>query len=301
MTEIATTRGIGRDQTEAVSRPTTATHGRRRWPRASQIAIHAILVISAAVVLIPFVWMVLGSFKTYPDLVNRPNRLPSPWTLASYQEIFSLADFGPAFVNSIIVAVARTALACGTSLVVGYVFAKYRFWGRDVLFAALLCTMLIPFPAIMVALYLRLASLNLLNTLSALIVVSIFSTFGIFLLRQWISGIPDAYIDAARIDGAGELWIIARIIAPLSAAPLAALAIFTFLGSWDDFLFPTIVLTDPSIRTLPLALAGLKSLFWERYEIFCAGAMITVVPVMIVYSFLQRHFVRGLTMGGMKG
>ena len=262
---------------------------------------HAILVAGVVVVLVPFIWMVLGSFKTYPNLVNRPNQLPSPWTLASYYEIFSLANFGPAFVNSVVVAVARTLLACVTSLVVGYVFAKYRFWGREFLFAALLCTMLIPFPAIMVALYLRLASLDLLNTLWALILVAVFSTFGIFLLRQWISGIPDAYIDAARIDGAGELWIIARIIAPLSAAPLAALAIFTFLGSWDDFLFPTVVLTDPSIHTLPLALAGLKSLFWERYEIFCAGAMITVVPVMIVYSFLQRHFVRGLTMGGLKG
>jgi multiple sugar transport system permease protein len=272
---------------------------RKRFPT-SQLFIHVVLIAMAALVLAPFVWMVLGSFKTYPDLINRPSHLPSPWTLANYQEIFGIGNFGGAFVNSFVVAAARTVLACGTSVLLGYIFAKYQFWGKSVVFAVLLSTMLIPFPAIMVALYLKLASLELLNSLMGLIAVAVFSTFGTFLLRQWISGIPDAFVEAARIDGAGELWIIARVILPLSAAPLAALAVFTFLGSWDDFLFPGIVLTDPGVRTLPLALSGLKSLFWERYEIFCAGAMVTVIPVMILYGFMQKHFVRGLTMGGAK-
>jgi ABC-type glycerol-3-phosphate transport system permease component len=280
-------------------RETTVRARRRRFP-ASQLFIHVVLILMAALVLAPFLWMVLGSFKTYPDLINRPSHLPSPWTLANYQEIFGIGNFGGAFVNSFLIAAARTLLACATSVMLGYIFAKYHFWGKGVLFAILLSTMLIPFPAIMVALYLKLASLDLLNSLLGLISVAVFSTFGAFLLRQWISGIPDAFIEAARIDGAGELWIVARIILPLSAAPLAALAIFTFLGSWDDYLFPGIVLTDPNVRTLPLALSGLKSLFWERYEIFCAGAMVTVIPVMILYGFMQKHFVRGLTMGGAK-
>jgi ABC-type glycerol-3-phosphate transport system permease component len=292
--------------TPAVSTVTTepsraqAVPLRRRRQTLSQWLIHLVLVVMAALVLLPFVWMVLGSFKTYPDLMNNPNRLPSPWTLDNYREIFGVGNFGGAFVNSVIVAAARTLLACATSVVLGYVFAKYKFWGKSVLFAILLSTMLIPFPAIMIALYLKLSAFNLLNSLQGLILVAAFTTFGIFLLRQWISGIPDAFIEAARIDGANEFWIIARVILPLSAAPLAALAVFTFLGSWDDYLFPGIVLTDPNVRTLPLALAGLKSLFWERYEIFSAGAMITVVPVMILYTFMQKHFVRGLTMGGAK-
>ncbi len=276
------------------------TPARRRRLPVSQVFIHVVLIGMAALVLAPFLWMVLGSFKTYPDLINRPSHLPSPATLANYKEIFGIGNFGGAFVNSFVVAGARTLLACATSVMLGYIFAKYQFWGKSVVFAILLSTMLIPFPAIMVALYLKLASLELLNSLVGLIAVAVFSTFGTFLLRQWISGIPDAFIEAARIDGAGELWIIVRIILPLSAAPLGALAIFTFLGSWDDFLFPGVVLTDPNVRTLPLALSGLKSLFWERYEIFCAGAMVTVIPVMILYGFMQKHFVRGLTMGGAK-
>lgn len=275
-----------------------------KWPwrghRIGQVAIHTILIGMTLAVLLPFMWMVLGSFKTYDDLINRPSSFPQPFTLANYAEVFAQAGFSSAFANSVIVALGRVLLACATSVVLGYIFAKYRFWGKGPLFIVLLSTMLIPFPAILVTLYLTMSNLNLLNSVTGLIVISVFSTFGIFLLRQWIGGIPDAYIEAARVDGAGEWWIILRIIVPLSRTPLAALAIFTFLGSWDDFLFPSIVLTDPEVKTLPLALAGLKSLFWERYEIFCAGAMITVVPVMILYSFMQKHFVRGLTMGGTK-
>ena len=272
--------------------------GRRR--RISQPIIHLLLIVMTASVLVPFLWMMVGSFKNYPDLINRPSQLPSPWTLASYREIFGVGNFGGAFVNSVVVASARTLLACATSLVLGYVFAKYAFWGKNVLFIVLLSTMLIPFPAIIVTLYLKLSVFHLLNSLAGLVVVAVFSTFGAFLLRQWIFGIPNAYIEAARIDGASEFWIIVRVILPLSRTPLAALAIFTFLASWDDLLFPSIVLTDPAVRTLPLALAGLKSLFWERYEIYCAGAMITVIPVMILYALMQKHFVRGLTMGGTK-
>jgi ABC-type glycerol-3-phosphate transport system permease component len=269
----------------------------RRW---GQILIHALLIGMTLVVLLPFLWMLLGSFKTYDDLINRPSLPPSPATLANYKEIFQQANFGGAFINSAIVAVARVILACGTSVVLGYIFAKYQFRGKGLVFIVLLSTMLIPFPAILVPLYLTLSEFDLLNQISGLIVISVFSTFGTFLLRQWITGIPDSYIEAARMDGAGELWIIWRIIVPLSRTPLAALAIFTFLGSWDDYLFPNVVLTDPAVKTLPLALAGLKSLFWERYEIYCAGAMVTVVPVMLLYAFMQRHFVRGLTMGGTK-
>lgn len=282
---------------------TTGTITRRRKPRRArlgQVGIHILLIAMTALVLAPFVWMLLGSFKTYDDLINRPSLPPSPFTIANYKEIFEQAYFGSAFVNSTVIAVARVLLACGTSVVLGYVFAKYRFRGKSPLFILLLSTMLIPFPAILVPLYLTMSELDLLNKVSGLIAIAVFSTFGTFLLRQWIGGISDSYIEAARMDGASELWIIVRIIVPLSRTPLAALAVFTFLGSWDDYLFPSVVLTDPSVRTLPLALAGLKSLFWERYEIYCAGAMITVVPVMILYAFMQRHFVRGLTMGGTK-
>jgi|SRR6185312_12603590 len=293
---------IGAD-TEVLARPPAAVRRRARFRMHwGQVPIHLALALMVVLVMLPFLWMVLGSFKTYPDLINNPNHLPNPWTIANYQEIFGLANFSNAFVNSVIVAATRTVTACVTSVVLGYVFAKYRFFGKNALFLLLLSTMLIPFPSVMVALYLRLSELHLLNQLIGLILIAVYSTFGTLILRQWIQGIPDALIDAARLDGAGEITIITRIIAPLSAPPLGALAVFTFLISWDDYLFPGIVLTDPMTRTLPLALAGLKSLFWERYEMFCAGAMITVVPVMLLYAFMQNHFVKGMTfMGGVKG
>lgn len=272
---------------------------RRRLP-IGQAARHVFLLGIVALVVLPFAWMALGSFKTYADLINRPGLPPAPFTIANYEEVFAEAGFASALANSAFVAVGRVIFACATSVILGYIFAKYRFFGRETIFLLLLSTMLIPFAAILVPLYLTMSKLQLLDSVSGLVVVSLFSTFGVFLLRQWISSIPDAYMEAARVDGASEWWIIWRIIVPLSGPPLAALAIFTFLGSWDDFLLPSIVLTDPQVKTVPLALNGLKSLFLERYEIFAAGAMITVVPVVILYSLMQKHFVRGLTFGGIK-
>jgi len=272
----------------------------RRRLSLGQLARHAFLLGIVAIVVLPFVWMALGSFKTYGDLINRPGLPPEPFTMANYEEVFAQAGFASALANSLFVAVGRVIFACATSVILGYIFAKYRFFGRETIFLLLLSTMLIPFAAILVPLYLTMSKLQLLDSVSGLVVISLFSTFGVFLLRQWISSIPDAYMEAARVDGASEWWIIWRIIVPLSGPPLAALAIFTFLGSWDDFLLPSIVLTDPQVKTVPLALNGLKSLFLERYEIFAAGAMITVVPVMVLYTFMQKHFVRGLTFGGIK-
>jgi multiple sugar transport system permease protein len=267
----------------------------------SGLVAQTVLVAMAVAVLVPLVWMVLGSFKTYPDLLNNPNQLPQPWILTNYVEIFNIGRFDLAFMNSVIVSALRTLSACLTSVVLGYVFAKYTFPGKNVIFILILATMMIPFPSIIISLYLKLSDLQLLDQLSGVVIVSLFYTFGVLLLRQWISGIPNAFIDAARIDGAGELRIIFSIIVPMSAPPLAALAVFVFLGSWDDYLFPSLVLTSPEVKTLPLALAGLKSLYWDRYELYCAGAMVTVVPVMLLYASMQKQFVRGFTlMGGVK-
>lgn len=289
--------------TMTTSIPSDRTSGRthRRPVRVSEVLIHVLLVVMVVSVLLPFLWLVFASFKTYADLLGRPGHLPSPWTLASYREIFSIGNFGTSFVNSVLVAVGRVLVACVTSLVLGYIFAKYRFVGKGIVFGILLSTMLIPFPILLIPLYLRLVDFHLVDQQVALVIISVFSTFGTFLMRQWILGIPDSFIEAARIDGAGEVWIVVHIIAPLSAAPMAALAIITFLASWDDFLFPGVILSDPTHLTLPLALSALKSLYWERYDIFSAGAMLTIVPVMILYAFMQRHFIRGLTLGGTKG
>jgi len=131
-------------------------------------------------------------------------------------------------------------------------------------------------------------------------VTGLCSTFGIFMMRQFMESIPNDLIDAGRIDGAGEWWIFTRLILPLATAPLAALAVFTFLGTWDGFLWPLVVLTSPQNQTLPLVLAGLRSLYWSRYELYAAGSMLTVLPVMILYAIASKQFVRGIAMTGLK-
>lgn len=268
--------------------------------RPSQLAAHAFLLVLTVSILLPFIWLVLASFKTYADLTSN-HGLPNPWTLANYVEIFSRTNIALSILNSVIVSAGRVILVCVTSVMVGFVFAKYRFPGREFVFAVLLSTLMVPFAVILIPLYVTLSELRLLNSLTGLIAVSVYSTFGIFFLRQTIRDISNDFIEAARIDGAGEIWILMRVIVPLSRTALAALAVFTFLFSWDDFLFPNIVLTDPNIKTLPLVLAGLRTLYWDRYELYAAGSMLTVVPVMVLYAAMQKQFVQGITMGGVKG
>ncbi|MHB0859441.1 MAG: carbohydrate ABC transporter permease [Anaerolineae bacterium] len=274
--------------------------GSRRHIAWDQAIAHAVLLTVALASILPFVWMVLGSFKTYRDLAANP-WLPRPWIVGNYVEILKRADFAKATLNSVFVAVPRVVSGCLTSAGVAYAFAKYRFPGRDLLFTILLSTMMVPFTVTLVPLYVTLANLQLVNNLTGLIIFGFYNTFGIFLLRQSIAGIPNDLIEAARMDGAKETWIFTRLILPLSGAPLAALAVVTFLGSWDDFILPSIVLTKPGIQTLPLVLAGMRGLYWQRYELYCAGSMLTVVPVMVMYALLQRYFIEGIALTGLKG
>jgi multiple sugar transport system permease protein len=251
--------------------------------------------------LMPFVWMFFGSFKTYTDLTSGTSLWPQPWTIENYRELIERVNFPAAFVNSVIVSATVTMTVLLTSSAAAYVFAKYRFWGKDQLFTVILSSMMVPFSVILVPLYVTISNLNLANKLSGIIVTGLFSTFGIFMMRQFMETIPDELIDAGRIDGASEWWIFGRVVLPLASSSLTALAIFTFLGNWDSFLWPQVVLTAPETKTLPLVLAGLRNLYWDRYELFCTGGMMTVVPVMILYIIGSRQFIRGIAMTGLKG
>jgi len=268
--------------------------------RIGQLFVHIILWLVCFTSIMPFIWMFLGSFKTYPELTSGEHFLPQTWTLDNYRELILRVNFSAAFANSTIVSVTVTLSVLLTSSMAAYVFAKYRFWGKDQLFTAILSTMMVPFAVVLVPLYVTISDLGLANKLSGIIVTGLFSSFGIFMMRQFMETIPNELIDAGRIDGASEWWIFARVILPLAGSPLAALAVFTFLGNWDSFLWPQVVLTAPDTKTLPLILAGLRSIYWERYELFCTGGMMTVVPVMILYAIGQKHFIRGVAMTGLK-
>ncbi len=262
--------------------------------------VHLILLAIAFTSVMPFVWMFFGSFKTYVELTSGESLAPQVWTLDNYRAIIFRANFPQAFWNSTLVAVVVTLSVLLTSSSSAYVFAKYRFWGKEQLFVVILSTMMVPFAVVLVPLYVTIADIGLSNKLGGVIVTVLFSTFGIFLMRQFLEGIPSDLIDAGRIDGASEWWIFSRIIIPLSTAPMAALAVFTFLFNWDNFLWPLVVLTSPQTQTLPLVLAGLRSLYWERYDMWAAGSMLTVAPVMLLYALAQKQFIRGITMTGLK-
>ena len=262
--------------------------------------IHAILLAIVFTSVMPFVWMFFGSFKSYVELTSGESLVPLAWTVDNYRAIIFRANFPQAFWNSTLVSLVVTGCVVLTSAAAAYVFAKYRFWGKEQLFIVILSTMMVPFADVLVPLYVTIVDIGLSNKLGGVIVPVLFSTFGIFLMRQFLEGIPSDLIDAGRIDGASEWWIFSRIIIPLSTAPMAALAVFTFLFNWDNFLWPLVVLTSPRSQTLPLVLAGLRSLYWERYDMWAAGSMLTVAPVMLLYAVAQKQFIRGITMTGLK-
>lgn len=284
--------------------PTIINH-RRRALRPTGFApdqwgVHGVLLLLVLLAVAPFGWMFLASFKSFKELVSSDALLPRVWTLNNYREILNRVNFLSALVNSVIVAVAVTTATLFTSAALGYVFAKYRFWGKEKLFLLLLSTMMAPFAVIIVPLYITITSLGLANSLGGIIITGLWSSFGMFMLRQFIETIPFELIDAARIDGAAEWRIFGQLIVPLSGAPLAALAVFTFLGNWDSYLWPLVVLSSPDRQTLPQVLAGLRNLWLTRYEMWSAGSMLTVVPVMVVYSLASKYFIRGIAMTGLK-
>jgi len=283
--------------TQRLSRPA------RPWlPQAfvGQLVAHVILLFMSVLAVFPFIWMVFASFKTFKDLVSSTQMLPEVWTLNNYIEIASRINFPVAFLNSIIAATAVTVFTLFTSAALGYIFAKYRFWGKEKLFLLLLSTMMVPFAVVLVPLYLTVTGFGLANSLGGIIITGLWSSFGMFMLRQFMESIPFELIDAARIDGASEWRIFGQIVLPLSGAPLAALAVFAFLGNWDSYLWPLVVLSSPEKQTLPLVLAGLRNLWWTRYEMWSAGSMLTVVPVMLIYSIASKYFIRGIAMTGLK-
>ena len=267
----------------------------------TQGLMHALLLILGVSVIMPFLWSFFASFKFFKELNTSPDFFPKVWTLKNYDEIITRVGFFDALRNSIIVAFAVTFCVLFTSSALGYVFAKYHFPGKDKLFAALLSTMMLPFAVVLVPLYITIVTFGLQNQLIGIIVVSTWSTFGIFMMRQFMESIPSELIDAARIDGSSEFRIYSLIILPLSAAPLAALAVMTFLAQWDNYLWPLVVINSPEKQTLPLLLAGLRSLYMTRYDLWTAGSMLTILPVMTLYVFASKYFIQGIATTGMKG
>jgi multiple sugar transport system permease protein len=270
--------------------------------RLPSIALHLALIAGAALALLPLFWMVAASFMPAGEANSYPPRLlPSDPTFEHYRELFTRQHLARYVVNSAFIALVVTSLSLLINSMAGYAFAKFRFRGRDRLFRVLLGALVIPAQVAMLPLFLLLKQLGLINTYWGVIIPGLASIFGIFLVRQYALSIPDALLDAARIDGASEFRIYRSIVVPLIRPILVTLAIFTFMGTWNDFMWPLIVLTDNSLYTLPVALANLAGEHVQDTELMMAGSVLTVLPVMVAFVFLQRFYIAGITVGGVKG
>ena len=265
------------------------------------IALHAALLVFGALSLMPLLWMLSASFMAQGEAATFPPALlPDRPTLVHYRDLFGRLALGRYAMNSALVALVTTVGALAINASAGYAFAKLRFRGRDATFRALAAGLAIPVQVAMLPLFLLIKSLGLVNNYGGVIIPGLSSIFGIFLVRQYALAIPDDLLDAARIDGAGEFRVFRSIVLPTIQPVLATLALWTFLATWNDFMWPLIVLSDDRKYTLPVALAGLVGEHAQDVELMMAGAVITVLPVLILFLMLQRYFVEGVTEGSVK-
>jgi multiple sugar transport system permease protein len=286
----------GRTITTTVPAPVRDARGTSVW------WIYVLLVIGLLLLVGPFIWMILGSFKTTGELRQVP---PTWWpenpTLANYEDLFSRLNFVRYFFNSTVVAGFITAGNVVFCSMLGYALAKLSFPGKRILFAIVLGTLMVPGVVTFMPLFVLVANLGLVDTHAGLILPFLVGAFGVFLMRQFIGGIPDELLDAARVDGAGEHYIFWRIIMPLCGPALATLTILTFLSSWNSFLWPLVVATSQDMFTLPVAVAFLATGQQEtNVALLMAGSVVVILPVIVVFILLQRHFTQGIAMTGFK-
>lgn len=266
------------------------------------MVLHIVVAFVSLCMIGPFIWMIICSFKTGTEIMRLPPTFfPQNPTVQNYVYIWTNLPFARYFINSVIVSSASTAVVLFTSSLAGFVFAKFEFFWKEKIFISILSSMMIPFAVVMLPLFVLVTKLNWIDTYQGLIVPTFISAFGIFLMRQFIDGIPDALIDAARIDGASNWWIYTQVILPLSTSALAALTIFHFMWTWNTILWPLIVTQTYQMRVLSLGIAQLsQELYATRYDLVITGAAIASIPIVIIYFFAQRHFVRGLALTGLK-
>lgn len=266
--------------------------------RLRAILLNAALVAAAALTLLPLVWMLAASLV--PSGASSDLFAARTLTLAHYRTLFTRLDLARTLANSAGLAATVTALSLAVNTMAGYAFAKLRFAGRDRLFRGLLATLVIPGQVGMLPLFLLLKELGLVNTYAGVVIPGLASVFGIFLVRQYALSIPQSLLDAARVDGAGEARIFVTVVLPLLRPILVTLAIFTFLGTWNDFLWPLVILTDDRLYTLPVALANLLGEHVQDVELIMAGAVLTVAPVVALFAALQRYYMQGIVTSGLR-
>lgn len=275
---------------------------RKRSGPLSNIIFYVVSVAIAVMVVIPFYWMIITSLKSKGALMALPIQwIPHHPTLQSYRKVFSLFPFGKAILNSLFVSITFTVITVLSSSMAAFAIAKIRFKGAGVFFRMYLMSMMIPTQITLIPLFIIMSRLNLTNTYTSVISPSIFSAFSIFLLVQNLRSLPDDFMEAARIDGASLWTAFFRVIMPMEKPVLATMVITTFMGAWNDYLWPLVMLSDKNKMTLTLALNTLNGQYGTEYNVLMAGCLISMIPIIVVYIIAQTQMKQGITAGGVKG
>lgn len=265
---------------------------------------YLILISASLIAVIPFVWIILGSFKTGREIRQiPPTFFPQEFNTENYKTILEDEDLplGVFYRNSAIIAIANVVQVLFTSSLFGYIFAKFEFRGKNVIFWFIMATLILPSQVTMIPGYLVLAKLKLINKLWALIIPAAIDVFGIFMFRQFALSIPNELLDAARVDGASEFRIYRSVVLPQLGPALATFGMLTFMYNWNAYLWPLIVLTEQKVRTLPIILTWYSNQHSDQFHLTMAASVLVVFPVLLVFLFTQRWIVRGITLTGIKG
>ena len=279
---------------------TTPTRTQRERTTFGRLLLYGGLAAGAFVMLFPFLWTFVTSITTDGNLSGGPSLIVEDPTLDAYARLLDALPMWRIVLNSFAIAIAATLAQLVTGSMAAYGFGRLRFRGRNVLFALYLATLMVPMQVLVVPLFIQMSRLNLNDTYFALLAPSVASAFGIFLLKQAVESVPRELDEAATIDGASHLRIYLTIVLPLVRPALATLAVFAFMSSWNNFLWPLVVIRSPELMTLPLGLATLQGRFTTEWNVVMAGSVVSIIPIALVYLFAQRHVIAGMAHTGLK-
>ena len=267
---------------------------------ALSVLLHVVVIAGATAMFFPFLWTLITSITPGATLTNAPALIPENPSLGAYERLFEERPFGRVVINSLALAIITTLVQLFTSSTAAYAFSRLPFRGRGVIFGVYLATMMIPLQVLIVPLFVELKTLGLLNTYIGALLPTFTSAFGIFLLRQAINQVPKELDEAATLDGAGHFRIFMQVIIPNIRPALATLVVFSFMSSWNSFLWPLVVLRSPELQTLPIALAGLQGQYVSDWDIIMAGSVVSIIPMLALYIFAQKYIIQGVASSGFK-
>lgn len=269
--------------------------------RGEQIS-YIVLTLGAVTMILPFFWMVMTSVKTPAQAVAMPPVwIPRPFQLENYLEALEVAPFDTYFINSVIITSLSTIGELITSILAAFAFARLKFWGKDILFLILIGTMMVPGELMTIPNYLTISRMGLINTYAAMILPFLASIFSVFMLKQNFESVPNELYYAAKVDGSSDFMFLLTVMLPLAKSAVVAVTILKIIGSWNSFMWPLIVTNERAMRPLPVGLQAFTTEAGTRYHLLMAASTIVVAPMIIVYFFLQRYIIMGVSRTGLKG